>query len=103
MQSEDAHQIAGLTVSDESRRTIEASLAAGTSGRGFIVLLSSLTTLAVLLLVGALGVAAFAGGSALGGDPAAWRLAVFSLLFASPIALFLAVQIPFLVRLGRGG
>lgn len=98
----DQTPIANLTVSDESRRTIETGLAAGTSGAGFFVLQASLTALAVLLLVGSLGLAGLTAVAALRGDVGAWRIVGFSLLFAIPIGLFLAIQIPFLRALRRG-
>lgn len=97
----DQTPIANLAVSDETRRTIETSLAAGTSGAGFVVLQASLTALAVLLLISALSLAGFTAVAALRGDAGAWRIVGFSLLFAIPIGLFLAMQIPFLHALRR--
>lgn len=91
-----------LAVSPRSRRVIEASIAAGTGGPGFVVIQITLTGLACLLLIASLGTAVFAVGSAIAGNGGAWPLAGLALLFALPFVLFLAIQIPFLLRLRRG-
>lgn len=97
----DPTSLGSLNVSPRSRRVIEAAIAAGTSGPGFVVIQIAFTGLACLLLIAGLGAAMFAAGSVLAGNAGAWPLAGLALLFALPFALFLTIQIPFLLRLRR--
>ena len=94
--------IANVRLSPESRRVLEASISAGTSGSGLWLLVAVLTAITALALATALAIVATSAAAGLAGDVGQLQKAAFALVFALPFAIALAFQIRFLRRLRAG-